>query len=273
VTREHPQSSHNAQHPLSEILLDLYSAETLDDFRARALAVVRDQFGGELTCHNEINLANGDSLSALSDRIAEFPVLRPAFFEHAEQHPSVQHILKANGSVSTALKTSDFVSQRRWRNSGLYTDFYKPLADVRYQLTIGQRFGDWLVFFAISRRHRDFSEVERELLTSLRPHFILAYRNAQARSELARMRADAARAADGEIARGEAAVFALMTRFDLSRREAEVLREVAQGRTNDDIAQVLGISLSTVKTRLENVFRQLGVGSRTAAALRALQPA
>lgn len=261
------------EHPWSEHLLDLYSAESLQDFRDRALNLVKRRFGGELTCHNEINLANGDSLSALSDAIAEFPALRPAFFEHVEEHPSVQHILEVNGEGTTALKTSDFVSQRRWRNSGLYTDFYRPLADVRHQLTIGQRFGDKLVFFAVSRRHRDFSEEERDLLTSLRPHFIQAYRNAEARSELAQLRAETARETESEAARGDAAVFALMVRLDLSRREAEVLHEVGKGRTNDEIAQTLGISLSTVKTHLEHVFRRLGVASRTAAALRALTPA
>lgn len=256
---------------LSDILLSLYAAHDLEDLRARGLAIVEREFGGELTCHNEINLVSGDSLSVLSQPISSFDTLRPAFFEHVEQHPSVQHSLNMNGTEQIAVKTSDFVSQRRWRNSGLYAEFYRPLADVRYQLTIGQRVDDWLVFFAISRRHRDFSEDERALLTTLRPHFIQAYRNAAARSELARLRGATARAADMELAHGDAAVFALMTRFDLSRREAQVLQQVARGLTNEQIAETLAISLSTVKTRLENVFRRLGVVSRTAAALRVLQ--
>ncbi len=267
----HPASASELQHPLSGILLELYSAENLEDFRQRALSMVREEFGGELTCHNEINLASGDSLSALSDDIPDFPVLRPAFFDHVEQHPSVQHILKANGSVTTALKTSDFVSQRRWRSSGLYADFYRPLADVRFQLTIGQRIGDQLIFFAVSRRHRDFSENERALLTGLRPHFIQAYRNAAARSELARLKSESAPSGESGRVDGEATAFALMTRFGLSRREAQVLHEITAGRTNDEIAAMLGISLSTVKTRVENIFRRLGVATRTAAALRVLK--
>lgn len=258
--------------PISDILLAIYAAENLEDLRSRMLTVVRHEFGGELACHNEIHLVSGDSLSVLSDSIVEFSALRPAFFEHVEQHPSVQHILKNHGNEPQALKTSDFVNQRRWRNSGLYAEFYRPLADVRYQLTIGQRFGDMLVFFAISRRHRDFSEDERALLSSLRPHFIQAYANAAARSELAELRAAAA-PANSDVAPGEAAGFALMTRFGLTRREAQVLLEVARGRTNDEIAETLSISRSTVKTRLENVFRRLGVQSRTEAALRALKAA
>lgn len=265
-----PVPSHVMSCSLSQMLLTLYSAEGVDDFRTRALSVVKHEFGGELTCHNEINLATGNSLSVLSDSIRDFEKLRPAFFAHVERHPSVQHILKTNGGESSALKTSDFVSQRRWRGSGLYAEFYRPLADVRYQLTIGQRIGNSLVFLAISRRHRDFSEEERARLTALRPHFIQAYRNAEARSELERRCAGANRE-EAAIGRGEAAIFGLMTRFDLSRREAEVLRELSQSKTNDAIARSLGISLSTVKTRLESVFRQLDVTSRTAAALRALE--
>ncbi|HKQ31350.1 MAG TPA: LuxR C-terminal-related transcriptional regulator [Burkholderiales bacterium] len=262
-----------AQHSMSQVLLTLYSAETLDAFRTSALATMKREFGGELTCHNEINLRTGASLSVLSDPIDDFAKLRPAFFRHVEQHPSIQHILRAKGDEPNALKTSDFVSQRRWRACGLYADFYRPLADVRYQLTIGQRFGDWLVFVAVSRHNHDFGEDERAQLTALRPHFIQAYRNAEARTELARLRAGNANRADAELARGEAAIFGLMTRFKLSRREAQVLFEVAQGKTNDEIAQTLRISLSTVKTHLEEIFRQLDVTSRTAAALQVLRRA
>src|SRR6185503_11537953 len=49
--------------PWPERLLEIYAAESLDDFRPRALTLVRSEFGGELACHNEINLASGDSLS------------------------------------------------------------------------------------------------------------------------------------------------------------------------------------------------------------------
>ncbi len=110
----HPASASELQHPLSGILLKLYSAENLEDFRQRALSMVREEFGGELTCHNEINLANGDSLSALSDTIPDFPVLRPAFFDHVEQHPSVQHILKvSSASGAGAIPASMPISTSR----------------------------------------------------------------------------------------------------------------------------------------------------------------
>jgi DNA-binding NarL/FixJ family response regulator len=53
----------------------------------------------------------------------------------------------------------------------------------------------------------------------------------------------------------------------LSAREAQVLRLVARGLANKQVARELGISERTVKVHLGNVFRQLGVGDRTSAAL------
>lgn len=51
----------------------------------------------------------------------------------------------------------------------------------------------------------------------------------------------------------------------LSDRETEILRLVAEGRTNKEIAAGLQLSLSTVKTHLLHVFTKLGVDDRTGA--------
>ncbi|MDO5499617.1 MAG: response regulator transcription factor [Propionibacteriaceae bacterium] len=55
------------------------------------------------------------------------------------------------------------------------------------------------------------------------------------------------------------------TRAPLSDREREVLRQVAEGRSNREIAKVLFVSEATVKTHLNHAFAKLAVTSRTAA--------
>jgi DNA-binding NarL/FixJ family response regulator len=62
-----------------------------------------------------------------------------------------------------------------------------------------------------------------------------------------------------------------LTKLGLTPRVAEVLLWVAQGKTNGDIAQILGISESTVKKHLLEIFEKLGVETRSAATLRALE--
>ncbi len=56
----------------------------------------------------------------------------------------------------------------------------------------------------------------------------------------------------------------------LTVREAEVLRLVAKGFSNREIARILGMSLDTAKTHVKNIFSKLDVTDRTEAAVRAI---
>jgi DNA-binding CsgD family transcriptional regulator/predicted negative regulator of RcsB-dependent stress response len=76
-------------------------------------------------------------------------------------------------------------------------------------------------------------------------------------------RLDAARlpdAADGQRAAG-----------GLTRRELQILRLVATGRTNRSIAEKLGLSEKTVARHISNIFNKLNVSSRAAATAYAFQ--
>jgi len=57
----------------------------------------------------------------------------------------------------------------------------------------------------------------------------------------------------------------------LTEREREVLKLITEGKNNTEIADVLSISLNTVKTHLKNIFQKLDVEDRTGAALKALK--
>jgi DNA-binding NarL/FixJ family response regulator len=57
----------------------------------------------------------------------------------------------------------------------------------------------------------------------------------------------------------------------LTQREIDVLRLMAKGLSNKEIARELGIGEKTVKTHVSNILSKLGVLSRTQAALYAIQ--
>ncbi|MBX2857810.1 MAG: response regulator transcription factor [Cellvibrionaceae bacterium] len=63
----------------------------------------------------------------------------------------------------------------------------------------------------------------------------------------------------------------LEQKLQLSKREAEVLRWIAQGKTNREIGQILEISPRTVNKHLEQVYEKVGVENRTTAACVAIQ--
>jgi two-component system, NarL family, response regulator LiaR len=53
----------------------------------------------------------------------------------------------------------------------------------------------------------------------------------------------------------------------LTQRETEVLKLIARGRANKQIARELFVTTSTVKTHVNNLYRKLDISSRTQAAL------
>lgn len=58
---------------------------------------------------------------------------------------------------------------------------------------------------------------------------------------------------------------AAFTPLGLTGREAEVLLWVSQGKTNVEVATILGLSSRTVQKHLEHIFKKLGVETRVAA--------
>jgi DNA-binding NarL/FixJ family response regulator len=87
----------------------------------------------------------------------------------------------------------------------------------------------------------DFDPRERLILALLRPHIDELYQDLQRRRH----------------------------QVPLTQRQADLLRLVATGLSNKEIARALVISAATVRTHLEHIFRLLDVNSRGAAVARA----
>jgi DNA-binding CsgD family transcriptional regulator len=143
------------------------------------------------------------------------------------------------------MKVSDFYSARQWHSTGMYRDVVRP-DGIEHELILVLPAGPpWtagpgrtvrLIFFR--GPGPDFSERDRALLTLLRPHLHQACLDAE------RRRVGTPR---------------------LTRRQWELLRLVAAGHTNEQIARRLGVSEGTVRKHLENIYGRLHVSSRTAA--------
>jgi DNA-binding CsgD family transcriptional regulator len=153
------------------------------------------------------------------------------------------------GDLRGVVKPSDFYSARQWHSTGMYIDCIRPqglehhlgvtLPELAEMAGPGRYVG--LVL------HRgpgpDFSERDRALLVLLRPHLYQAYLDVERRRH--------------PVPR-------------LTPRQNDLLRLVAAGHTNTQIARRLGISEGTVRTHLENIYERLGVSGRAAAVTRVL---
>jgi DNA-binding CsgD family transcriptional regulator len=151
-----------------------------------------------------------------------------------------------------ALKISDFVTSRELRGREIYGAWFRPW-QTEHELEIGIPSPLWhtkTLVVGRSKARPDFNERDRSVLNALQPHLIQLYRNATLRQRLA----------DGCDDSVVAAV--------LTDREREILMLVRAGKTNSQIAGELWIAPGTVRKHLENIYRKLGVQSRTAALAR-----
>jgi DNA-binding CsgD family transcriptional regulator len=152
------------------------------------------------------------------------------------------------GDLRSVITIADFYSARQWHSTGMYADFSRPQGwDCHLGLYLpgppDPAAGPGYVRLYLSRGPGpEFSERDRALLVLLRPHLHQAYLDAERRRH--------------PVPR-------------LTPRQNDLLRLVAAGYTNTQIARRLGISEGTVRTHLENIYEKLHVSSRTAAVTRA----
>ena len=59
--------------------------------------------------------------------------------------------------------------------------------------------------------------------------------------------------------------------YDLTSREAQILKLMTEGYSNMEIAQILVISINTTKAHVANILQKLEVDDRLQAALKALK--
>ena len=192
------------------------------------------------------------------------PNLRP-YSSLAAEHPLIQHLGRiAQNDPLHAFAVSDLVPDRTWRSSAVYREALRPLGGDDQMAIILRVASDQVEALSLTRHAGKFLDRDRELLERARPHIAVAItraRQGSLGSPALQVRPDIKCIIPGEGVPS----FRLN---QLSNREAEVMTLVAAGLSNSNVARRLGTSPRTVSKHLENIFRKLGVSSRTAAVAR-----
>jgi DNA-binding CsgD family transcriptional regulator len=144
-----------------------------------------------------------------------------------------------SGDDRSVTMLSDFYTPQQWHNTGIYADYF-ALHGIEHDmmLCLSAPAGRSRRLILFRGRGVDFDGRDRLLLSLLRPHLSELYQ---------------------ELERARRPVPVLTT------RQWELLRLVASGRTNAEIARELVVSNDTVRKHMENIFSRLRVTNRTAA--------
>ncbi len=233
--------------------LALHEERDLDELRSAMPAILRALVPGDLVMWMESGFEGSESDDHRNVMHWEDPPRTPPAIvsratELVEHHPFTKHA-RETGDWGP-LRLSDFYDDAALLDSVFYREFYRHSAIGRLLAIAtfrGNRIGTLNVTRPLSEP--DFSERDRQLLRLVTPHFIQALTAAELTS-----------------ARQTASEAPLAT-LGLTKRELEVARWIARGRTNPEIAQILEMAPRTVEKHVENILVKLGVENRTAAAM------
>jgi DNA-binding CsgD family transcriptional regulator len=224
------------------------------DFAGIVLPGLAALVGCDVITYNEIGPALGQTRYADYPAGALDPATQPVFAAHVHEHPLVNHY-RATGSGEPVM-ISDFLTQQRFHRLGLYAEFFRGIP-VEHQVAISLPGPDQEVIgIAMSRARHDFCDEDRALLSVLQAPLIAALLRARRRRQ----------AGQAYTAKGCSGL------TDLTEREIQILRLVADGHTNASIAHALEVSPRTVAKHLEHIYRKVRVSSRAAAVSRMTMP-
>jgi DNA-binding CsgD family transcriptional regulator len=211
--------------------------------RARALGARKEGDLGAAAAEDELALSVCDLVSGRRHVTGWPPSVigadeRAAFDRHFRDHPLVRYHSVERGVYTHRI--SDSVAWPRFRESALYNDYYRRVG-ITHAVAVPVYASDaLLVSFVLNRDRIDFSDREIARLDAARPALARLYREQRVAPDVLR----------------------------LTPREREVLRWVGAGKTDRDIAAILGCSPRTIHKHLQRIYVTLGVETRTAAAMR-----
>ncbi|UDM48829.1 LuxR C-terminal-related transcriptional regulator [Cupriavidus sp. MP-37] len=168
-----------------------------------------------------------------------------AFARHRHSHPFWQCEPAFYGE--RALRESDFFSDDEFMALPMAREALLPLNARRLLAIVFQH--DGYVVTVMSLRvsgSPPFSDGDRDRLQALRPHLLRCYRQAQQRTV-------------AKLGPAERLRLAFPT---LTPRQLEVCGWLAQGKSNEDIAAILGVSVDTVKVHARVIYDKIGAGGR-----------
>jgi DNA-binding CsgD family transcriptional regulator len=163
------------------------------------------------------------------------------FFRHYWDSLPCSHFDRT-GDLDSVVLLSDYYSLREERRTGMWVEFLSAWGFERELIMCVAGVPGRTLRILLSRTHgRDFSDRDRSVMWLLRPHLYGLYRRHRV---------------------------ALSGRTDVTPRQRGLLNLVAAGQTNRQISRQLGISESTTRKHLENIYARLGVNNRAAAVAR-----
>jgi DNA-binding CsgD family transcriptional regulator len=258
-----PESTADPDAPadlLLGVIAELVGVLDLDEFRLGLLQALRRAVPADWIALNDIGPAPESTVVLIEP---EFPPdAHELYARYAHHNPLLVRYQRTGDG--RAYRFSDVATAQQLHDTALYREFYAPIGlEHQIAFTLPHE-SDRVLALALSRRDRDFSDEERELLNRARPFLIQAYNNALEHSGL---KAELEhRTREPKLPVTDPWLAVQLAERGVTLREAEVLGLIAAGLSDSAAAARLGIGERTVQKHLQHCYGKLGVHSRSEAA-------
>lgn len=213
----------------SEILWDLSSnrgsTETRKNTLEKIIKLLRADFGASYVYDSENNVStNGFSINIDPEIVAQHD-------DYWQYNDPITCLLRQKQSATTV---EEVISRKEFEETGFYNDYLKPNKMYDginiYFVKDGHDVGDMRIWK--EKDQHKFGTRDKMLLNTLEPYFIQSLPS-------------------------------LHNRMILTSRENEIATFIQKGFSDKEVAKLLDISHSTVRTHVKHVFEKLGCSNRT----------
>lgn len=238
---------------LREEIIRLYEAEPdLQSLPTLVFEGVARLIDADVVAYAEFHHGSGDfrALISVDDDPAARGQAMAAYARHMHSHPFWQNGADFYGD--RALRESDFFDEDTFLALPMVQETFLRSGARRIIKIVIQHEGYVLDVSGFRLMGRAaFSDQDRDDLQEYRTHILRCYRQAQERT-LARLTpTDRLRLAFPQI----------------TARQLEVASWLAQGKSNEDIATILNVSIDTVKAHMKALYERIGSDGRLATAI------
>jgi DNA-binding CsgD family transcriptional regulator len=270
---------------LSDRLLALYAAQSVGELMTAGVELIRPFIEADTVIVAVCDPRRERVIAVIWPDEKANVACADRLVDLAHESPMFQYWSRT-GDHDRVLRRADCCNERAYRSTALYAEYTRPMRQNRHMGTWCRAGGGHHLEMAVARDGRlEFSARDVARFGELRSHLAQAYQNVLSRSRGVRRSRGAAETSSAEPSSARACALQRTnlsasvdapparggSRIELTPRERTVLQWVAAGKTNPEIAIILGTSWRTVRNQLEHVFQKLGVETRTAAAIHAVE--
>ena len=241
--------SHRQWMAIHQLALKIQAAGSRDELVQLAIRELPGVIGAGYTCWNEHRVAiELETVEMLDDHKGEILSLIPEINALRDTHPVVANLMlmEENLLAEGIHSLTDFVSERELRHVPIWQEVYRKV-EAKHQLFTQFHMQDGCGVILTINGDRRFTLEQKAMLECLREHFVAACGRVLTRS----------------LAEGRLKEAILREAQDeLSNREREVLPHILEGKTDPEIAVVLGISARTVEKHTSSLLRKFSAENR-----------